>query len=204
MNKSVLYGCFVSIVFSSGVYGADVVQKGVAPKESKLKKLGEMTILSNALEKTPIGLVRMELGFQSATKTLQVLEKMKDDPQVYADAMKKVLAPVKEFFNYIQDYALVIKPLIVASVLDGQAPGTGKTSLLLDFLSSEQLADSFFDKNVKTKDALKKACDEFALFFGDLKAGLSDGARKAYHEVLKQIIDAQKKAASKPVAAPAA
>jgi hypothetical protein len=159
-----------------------------------------MPVLNEQLAATPVGIFRVDLAYNATLQALQNFDKIEDKPEIVNAQVKRILAPVKQFFDVIKKWTFVIKPLIEESLL-GQTQTTpsqiviqpdpvikdSKECLLLRFFEGKQDVGTFFDQTIKTKHDLVLISREFIYFFKDLKVSLSDETLTAYKKFLETL-----------------
>ncbi len=189
----------------------------VLKAEGKKLTVSEMNLLDTVLQGSPIGIVRMDIAYKTALKVLTELNKLEAQVETKAiDAaqekvflstqMSSILAPVKEFFDEVHSYVGIIKPLIFESLM-GKVRNVQtvqdalikdeKDCLFLKFFQSPESATNFFETFVKTRADLRLACNEFIVFFKDMRKNLSPKAIDAYRKMIDEIKKNQKTATPK-------
>ena len=164
----------------------------------------EMDMLNSYLEVDPLIVVRMEKAYAATLKAAhETSVSGKNDKQFVAEQIKSILAPVKQFFGKIREFGSMVRPLVEKSLLSGgvsmDAHIDRANCLILKFLESKDDTDTFFVKNVNTRDELIGACVEFATFFEDIRTSLSDNVKKAYYATLEKLKNnAKQSTARKP------
>ncbi len=182
-NSFFLMISILSFGFQGGAFSAVVVDE-IKPKELKHPMINELLEYF-----TPGVAARVILSAENTKTVLNSLNKFEALPRAKKEKLEDrvvrklrsiIVIPVQEFFELLHQYRILLKPIVRESFA-----GTGiefKTSLLYKFLrSSKKEIKSFFISNVKTKDDLHSACEEFKVLFGDLEITFPDiflGARE--------------------------
>lgn len=161
-------------------------QASSGPQHVKHSKLTspEMDMLNTMLAANPIGTMRLNMGYNAAQKTLKELPAMQDSHDAISEKMALLLAPVKEFFDIIQAFSGMIKPLVEESLMS-KAKNNQKI-YLLEFFNATGGATLYFEKAVTNKAELELVCKEFMTFFSDLKVSLTPEANEAYKKLVEQ------------------
>lgn len=175
-------------------------QKNVNGNAAPVKSVGgkkltcpEMNLLNAILEVATVPVIRMDYAYKATLKVKEEIESSGRNDKAFIEAqIKSILAPVKQFFSTIHEYAGMVKPLVSESLLSGAESPEERAReesecLILRFFASKDDTDDFFSKNVSTKEDLIKACTEFTIFFEDIRMSLSEGVMKAYHATLEKL-----------------
>jgi len=183
--KKIIHVFSISItILSCNISAVRAVANPVpAQRTSQATKLEgqEMDFLNSCLVGYPKGIALTDIACKTAAKIYQELPKSPEDPAYITKSVSQILEPVKEFFDIIQKFEHIIKPLVLRSLNKQSTPD--KKFFLVDFFSSKANAAAYFEQTIKTKIDLKQACWEFITFFRDLKASLSPEALKAYENL---------------------
>jgi len=184
-------------VSASGTPSASQTAQATKQPQQGGKKLtcAEMGMLNAVLSSNPVGVMRMDLSYNAACKVLKDLPNAPEDKKYISGQIALLLEPVKQFFDIIQSYSGMIRPLVEESLLNiaptdhtkHQPTKPAKKVYILDFFDSPKDAATYFDSAIQTKADLKVACFEFLTFFRDLKASLTADAIKAYDGLRQQL-----------------
>ncbi len=168
-------------------------------REFKPKKLtsDKMFLLNEAMGMNPVCILRIDLTNRAALATLKALDVATDGKDIFSQKMGAILEPLKQFFDVIQQYSFMVRPLVEESLFGKEAATHAsaeqrakfvKDSLLLQFFESKSNdVVNFFEKHIACKEDLKKACSEVLIFFADLKSSLSDATMQQYRAFITEL-----------------
>jgi len=193
-----------SMLVSFPAYGFCVDNNEVKKDEVKVLTCPAALALKGVLEQHPDGAAHILTSLENSKKIISGLEvyqqKMNElgvsisqQNKLFEKATEKfkgiIINPIKQFFILVYDYKSLLKPLLEESLSDGRVAGF-QQSILYKFLGAPRdLAPTFFEDNVQTKDELIAACKQFIVLFGDMEVSMPvafKAGRKFLEELNKQ------------------
>jgi len=198
--KNLILTALTSACIATGVNAA-ADGMNIPAREGKhyVKCKDTVAALNVAMANRPIAIVRTVYAGKQAKDILNNLSTIADKPEAVVAQIRNVLAPVKEFFDTIHQFAFLVEPLVTESLVEDQYVTQKlniKESLLLEFLQTKQAKlETFFEERVTTKAKLRDVCLEFSIFFSDLKKNFTKDTIDAYKKVVEELKKQPKPAA---------
>lgn len=194
MKKNIILFGLVSLVLFDNLSAVDKADTAKTkntkvsiplPKPKKLKSK-ELELLDAVFEMQPQGTLRARLASNAVLQALKAIySKNVENESVFVKTqVKNILDPIRKFFESIREYHNLVIPIVEESL------GIKRdkcSSILINFFTTKQEINLFFDSEIKTVPELEKACLEFLTVFGDLNFSLSESTLKVCDKLIAEL-----------------
>ena len=162
-------------------------------------KHNNVMLLNTSLVDYPEVILRIQLSAKSVgqvkktatdQKSAFAKKSTKDQAEFITRQLNKILAPVEQFFDSIQEYSGMILPILEESLKSHKIE---KDAILIKYFSSKTHIKDFCHKEIVTIDALEKFCTELSYFFADLNATFDINVKKAFKVFMTEFKSKRKK-----------
>ncbi|MFH1831971.1 MAG: hypothetical protein ABH827_04205 [bacterium] len=150
-----------------------------------------MYLVNEGIKKIPHFMVNAWAAKKLAQSILKTIEKSenKGESRNVQDFINLLVEKLNLFLEPARCLpgSLIVVPLLKESL--GTCDKETGVPILVQLFDSDEKAESFLSKKIPNKKALIQLCDEFVIFFNDLKKSLSEKALESYKKAKQKVLN---------------